>query len=495
MKSSPALLLLVLIIGAAAAIGWLRQKQTGNPGVAEAPAPNAPVNAEAASLQKQIELLQGQIEYLQGQVDVLQEENAALIQKLGSIGMKPGSGPAPAAADSGVAPDFVGMGVDMMRFRKLQALPLVTSPVSETEVEKAVLAWLRRTQPGDRARRFASTLATLGWIPEEVDPLPLQARLLTRQLGGWYDAETDTMLTVDEKSNPPPSMRPDEPLAIAYGQLLREYGPVLFQPQHGALSTDERLARESLLAGDAGLTRFLYSLQEPKASPKDQIPAEDPDHPLNQVGAPMLLREMVMFPFTRGFEFAQTLHSADGFPQLNAAYSRPPANTAEVIDPEAYLAVKELDTTPRFSDSGLQLAGADAFYTDQLGRFLCVSVLRMHNEDENAALAASGLLADRVLAWDAGAGAKRHHAAWQTVFRDADGATAFLMAMGNVLNERHGRPTTPEPAERLEFEAQGRFILLRRDRSGEAVLLLDTASAAARAALEKNLLSGPQAAR
>ncbi|MFM2143789.1 MAG: hypothetical protein RLZZ476_2333, partial [Verrucomicrobiota bacterium] len=225
MKSSPALLLLVLIIGAAAAIGWLRQKQTGNPGGAEAPAPNAPVNAEAASLQKQIELLQGQIEYLQGQVDVLQEENAALIQKLGSIGMKPGSGPAPAAGDSGVAPDFVGMGVDMMRFRKLQALPLVTSPVSESEVEKAVLAWLRRTQPGDRARRFARTLATLGWIPEEVDPLPLQARLLTRQLGGWYDAETDTMLTVDEKSNPPPSMRPDEPLAIAYGQLLREYGP------------------------------------------------------------------------------------------------------------------------------------------------------------------------------------------------------------------------------------------------------------------------------
>jgi hypothetical protein len=100
-----------------------------------------------------------------------------------------------------------------------------------------------------------------------------------------------------------------------------------------------------------------------------------------------------------------------------------------------------------------------------------------------------------VLAWDAGAGAARHHAAWQTVFRDADGATAFLMAMGNVLNESHGRPTTPEPAERLEFEAQGRFILLRRDRSGEAVLLLDTASAAARGALEKSLLSGPQATR
>ena len=65
--------------------------------------------------------------------------------------------------DDGIAPDFVGMGVEMMKFRQIKALPLVTSPATEAEVEKVVLAWLRRLQPGDEASLQARALAALGW--------------------------------------------------------------------------------------------------------------------------------------------------------------------------------------------------------------------------------------------------------------------------------------------------------------------------------------------
>ncbi len=490
MKFSPALLLPVLI-----AVGGLVAVLLPKDGVK--PVDDVSTNDEVKTglpvrtgketnedLKKQIDLLLGQVEYLQGQVDVLQEENAGLIQKLGTLGMK--GAPKAAPSDDGIAPDFVGMGVDMMKFRKLRALPLVTAMTSEAEIERLILAWLQKEQPGDQGVLFARALAGLGWIPEEVDPLPLRAKLLTRQLGGWYDAESDTMLTVDPKSDPPPAARPDEPLAIAFGQLLREYGPVLFQPQHGKLTTDARLARESLMVGDAGLTRFLYSLQETKAAPKDELPVEDPDHPLNGVPMPLYLRELSMFPFVRGFEFAQALHSAGNFTQTNAAYSRPPVSTAEVIEPESYLDSARAEPV-EVTLKETKLHGVEPFWDDRLGKFACVTALRTYNSDEDAALGARGLLADRLLAWKSNA--KRQDVAWQTLWMDTESTKAFIKAMTQALRQRYEVEITPGTNGEVKFTAKDRFVLLKQNRSGSGALLIDVGSDLARAGLN-TLLDG-----
>ncbi|MFM7605298.1 MAG: hypothetical protein ACKO8Z_08880, partial [Prosthecobacter sp.] len=214
MKIPPALLLLLLILCGGVAAFFLSGEKTA-PAVEGGLLSDRSQGSETVEdLRKQIELLLGQNEYLQGQVQVLQDENAQLIQKLGTLGMKGGTQTAAMAADDGIAPDFVGMGVDMMKLRQIKALPLVTSPATEAEVEKVVLAWLRRLQPGDEAQRQARALAALGWIPQEIDPLPLRAKLLTRQLGGWYDSESDTMWVIEPQSDPPPSAKPDEPLAV-----------------------------------------------------------------------------------------------------------------------------------------------------------------------------------------------------------------------------------------------------------------------------------------
>ncbi len=428
-------------------------------------------------LKKQIVLLEGQIEYLQGQNDALKDENAQMLQKLGTLGMK--DTPQVSMKDDGAAPDFVGMGLEMMKMRKLQALPMITTAVSQEEVETVILGWLKRQQPEEEARKLTRGLAALGWIPESIDPLPMRAALLARVLGGWYDDESETMMTVDPATASAPSVAANEPLAIAYGQLLREYGSTLFQPQYGPLSTDMRMARESLIAGDAGLTRFLHSLQNPISAPKDDLPAEDPDHPLNQVALPVFLKELALFPFSRGFEFAQTLHSAGNFPQLNAAYSRPPISTAEVIEPEIYLDAERAPPV-EMQLAEVKLAGVAPFLDDRLGKFACVTSLRIYNKDEVAAEGARGLLSDRLLAWPAeGAGeAKRDNAAWQTLFVDKASADAFHKAMLNVLTQRYN--TKGE----AEFTAKGRFVSLSRNRGDAGVVLIDAATEQARAAMK-----------
>ncbi|WP_395739687.1 hypothetical protein [Prosthecobacter sp.] len=488
MKLNPAVLLFILLALGGAAAFLLPEAKPAKPPAAAAPSnppPAAPAKAggvpNAASdklvedLKKQIVLLEGQIEYLQGQNDVLKDENAQMIQKLGTLGMK--NVPKMDLNDDDVPPDFVGMGLEMMKMRKLHALPLVTTEVSQMEVELVILAWLKRQQPKDEAKKLARGLAALGWIPEAIDPLPMRAAMLARQLGGWYDETSETMFTIEPATASAPSITSNEPLGIAFGQLLREYGGILFQPQHGPLKTDARLARDSLITGDAALTRFLHSMQNPTSEAKDDLPPEDPDHPLNQVPMPAFLRELYLFPFSRGFDFAQTLHSAGSFAQLNAAYSRPPLSTAEVIEPEVYLDPEHAAPVAVQLDD-VKLKGVAPYLDDQLGKFACVTALRTYNDDEHAALGARGLMADRLLAWTADGGAKRDHAAWQTLFMDKASADAFYTAMLNCLKQRY------ETKGENEFTAQGRFVSLLRNRDEAGVLLIEAASEDARTALK-----------
>lgn len=478
-KASPIVILLSLIL-LGTGVGVFVSQKSPVPTKMEA-------IEEPEDLQAQLKLMEGQVEYLQGQVGALQEENAQLLQKLGTLGMKgiPKMEPAVANEDEDMTPDYVGMGLDMMKFRQIQALPIPTVGATQAEVEKAILTWMRQQQPNDEAPRFALALTALGWIDKPVDPLPLRAALWARQIGGWYDQESRTLLVTDAEPIPG-KPAPDRPLAIAVGQLLREFGSTLFPEERTrSLSTDERLAREALLAGDAGLTRFLFSLQNPAAAPTSDLPAEDPDHPLNEVPLPVFLRELAMFPFRPGFEFAQTLHSAGGFAQLNAAYSRPPLDCTEIIETERYLDNQALPPT-HLEFPSITVNGNEPYWDDSLGRFAIFTALRTYNSDEAAGQGARGWQSDRLLAY-AAPEHPRDHVAWQTQWLTPENADAFFKAMRNWLLQRYDVKATVDSAEEFSLQDQGRHIQLLRNRGRQGVLLMDAATAEFGMALRSTL--------
>jgi hypothetical protein len=341
-------------------------------------------------------------------------------------------------------------------------------------VEAAILSWLRQQQPEDEGPRFALALAALGWIDKPVDPLPLQARVLALQLGGWYDADSGTLLVIDEKTEPG-KPAPDRPMAVAYGQIFREYGSTLFPaPGKSVLTTDERLARLALITGDAALTRFLYSIQNPIPQSPTDLPVEDPDHPLNQVPMPVYLKELALFPFARGFEFAQSLHSAGQFAQINAAYSRPPAACAEVIEPEYFLDANRLPPA-RVELPSIEVAGEKPYWDDRLGRFATFTALRAYNSDEEAGQATRGWKGDRLLAYSA-PDHPRDHAIWQTLLLTQEDAIACFKAMRSCLTQRYdAKPSSEEPSK-VVLEAQGRHLHLMINQGGKGVLLVDAAT-------------------
>lgn len=470
-NASPALVLALLLAAGLAAGLILSQRKVSSP-----PAAGAGTEQESAGdLRRQIAILEGQVEYLQGQVGALQDENSQLLQKLGTLGIKGVAKLEPVPAPDDAPPDFVGLGLDLMKFRNIQALPIPTTGASRENVEKAILRWLRLQQPGDEGPKFALALTALGWVEKPVDPLPLQAAVLARQLGGWYDRESGTLLVEDDK--PVPGMpAPDRPMAVAFGQLLREFGNVLFpDAARSALSTDERIARMALITGDAALTRFLFSIRNPVPRSGNDLPVEDPDHPLNQVPMPVYLKELALFPFARGFEFAQALHGAGEFAQLNAAYSSPPASCAEVIEPERLLDAARLPPA-RVDLASPEIGGEKPYFDDRLGRFAIFTALRAYNSDEEAGLGARGWKGDRLLAY-ASPDHERDHALWQTLWLTREDALAFFKAMHACLLQRYdAKPSSEEPG-RTVLQALNRHVRLMINRDGLGVRLVDAATA------------------
>jgi hypothetical protein len=487
MKPLPLLILLLALGAAGALVLWERDPVEA---VREAEAPDGPpmvslVNPATAQLQpgdspeslrKQIAILEGQVEYLQGQVEALREENEGLIERLGTLGMKGGAKPdamtRPPVGEPPDEMDYVTLGSELMALRKLQSLPIPVLTAPQAEVEKVILASLKRQWPGDRAERFTRALAALGAIPATADWLPQRAALLARQICGWYDEQSETIYLVEktatEGAMPPPT---DPVMALAHGHLSREFGKTLLGDV-ATLSTDARLAREALLRADASLIRLLQSLKKPLPPAPDALPAEDPDHPLNQVPIPVFLREMELFGFGRGFEFAQSLHSAGDFQQLTNAYTRPPVTTAEVMDTELYFNTERPSPTviewPEHKDMI-----ATALWDDSLGKLACFTFLKAYNAEQDAGEAMKGWCADRLLAFPSSAG-KRDHAVWQTLWSSAGDAKAFFKTLHNALCQRYDLPvreiTDYAP---ITVRAQNREVTLMINRQGAGVLLIE----------------------
>jgi hypothetical protein len=491
MKPGSFLLVLVALGVAAGAFFWIQGNPESAPAEAKKKLPlippstmpgmaDAPVPETAADLKKEITIMEGQVEYLQGQVKALQEENAELIQRLGTLGMKGQSlsdkPSTPALGSGDEPPDYVSLGVELLRLRKLQSVPLVTITAPQKDIEKLILDSLKRLYPGDAPALQSRALAALGVIPEPVDILPLKAALMVRQLGGWYDATSETVFLVDTSATPPP---PSDPvMALAYAQLLRDHeGFLQTSDSEPRVTLDAQLAREGLFGGDAALTRFLYSIQKPINVGASDLPPEDPDHPFNEVPMPVFLRELHLFASSRGFEFAQSLHSVGGFQQITAAYGRPPLSSAEIIDPELYLNDQPVPVT-KINWPETTIAGAKPYWTDTLGKYATYVMLRAHNPDEIAFDAAKGWRTDQLLCYTAG-DKTRDHAVWQVSFPAASDARRFFKTLGASLLQRYDQPAQNTSDEKtLTFTAQDRSVRLALTTQGTHVLLIDSATPA-----------------
>jgi hypothetical protein len=375
-------------------------------------------------------------------------------------------------------PDFVGIGIELLKMRGIQDIPIPTVTVPRAEVEKRIVAWLATQVTADHGRLQGRALADLGVIPEPVDTIALKAAFLSYQIGGWYDpAEQTLFLARQDEGGIVNDANKENALALGYGSLLKRFGPALYPKNQKLTTLDARMSRDCLIAGDAALLRFLHALQNPKTGGGGGV-GEDPEDPSRGVPIPNFLRELELLPFAVGFDFMQAMHSIGEWEQVNATYQRPPVAGVEVLDARVYLS--EVPFKPRAIElPDVVVNGVTPFWQDTLGPMATVVMLKQRVAEAIAADVAPGWVNDRLIAYDA-EGKPRGHVVWQTLWRDTDAADGFFSAARQWLQGRYKNAAPPaqaSPSGVFTLESGDRFVQLQRTHGGKGVILVDAADA------------------
>ncbi len=238
--------------------------------------------------------------------------------------------------------------------------PVKRQLVTREQVRSYILKHMEEDRDTQRLQRSAASLKKFGLVPRDFDLRKFILDVLQDQVAGYYDPKTKTVNLLDWVA--PEAQRPV--LAHELTHALQDQSFDLQKWLKVRANSDEKpnsnidnttydpeeaqAAREAVSEGQAMAVLVDFML-EPSGKSLADVPMmgelyrqstidRSQDSPV--LGkAPMYLRESLIFPYTDGLEFVQTLLTAGGkdraFP---GALMNPPRDTREVMEPQTYLA-------------------------------------------------------------------------------------------------------------------------------------------------------------
>jgi len=279
-------------------------------------------------------------------------------------------------------------------------------------------------------------LKGLGLLPQDANLGDLYVKLLGEQVAGLYSPD-DKQLYVVSRSG---KLGPTEKTTFAH-----EYTHAL-QDQNfdlGSLKLDEvgegdkGIAGLSLVEGDATLVMSLWQIQHLSQVELLQLLSEslNPEVSGSLDAMPAVLRESLLFPYTAGLSFVQSLQASGGWDAVNGAFREPPASTEQVLHPEKYASHEAPVDVTLPADLPTKLGqGWTKGLEDTLGEFqlkVWLDQVAAGSGGPSADAAAAGWGGDRVMLLDGpnGARAIALKTAWDT---PAD-ASEFASAANSVV--------------------------------------------------------------
>ncbi len=195
-------------------------------------------------------------------------------------------------------------------------------------------------------------LSALGAVDASTDLRSVTQQLYGTQVAGFYDPTTRQMVIGTDDGNRPLDPVGEVTLAHEYEHALADQALGLPSLEldvtpSGIENTDRITARKSLVEGDAMLITQRYVLSA--LSSKDQMGLlDDPTGRVQPLTGqfPHFLERDLTFPYLEGLDFACTLKQVGDWKQVDAAYGEPPANSAQVIFPDRFLAREQAAQPP-----------------------------------------------------------------------------------------------------------------------------------------------------
>lgn len=184
-------------------------------------------------------------------------------------------------------------------------------------------------------------LEALGAVPPGTDLRALLSTALEEQVAGFYDPETGEMVVGTAAQGE--RLGPLDEITLAHELEHALADQVLGLPDlSGVPSGDEdaAFAVQALIEGDATLTMVRYA--ETAMSVVDQARLlADQSRLAAELGAlsdmPHYLRRSLLFPYEEGLSFVSAVEARGGWELVDAAYTRRPTTTLQILRPQLYL--------------------------------------------------------------------------------------------------------------------------------------------------------------
>jgi hypothetical protein len=315
-------------------------------------------------------------------------------------------------------------------------------------------------------------LRKLGLIPASIDYREFVVKLLTEQVGGYYDPDKRMLFIASW-------LAPDEQKPVLVHELTHA-----LQDQHFDVSRilkedrklrndDRALAHQAVLEGD-GMVVMLQYLLEPVKRHFSQLPdlAFIMQTQMSTMqaqysvfrNAPPYLQESLLFPYGYGAAFLQKAWKENpSWQAVNKIYSDLPASTEQIMHPEKYLAERDNPKPVAEEDPAVKL-GKDwkNTYRNIMGEFSLGLLLNVQLTEERARRSVTGWGGDQVLLMENGEGKEAVfvNTAWDT----ADDAEKFFLAMQDWFQKGYPKAVkTDEPPAGFSLVHDGEFHSIRRD--------------------------------
>jgi hypothetical protein len=236
--------------------------------------------------------------------------------------------------------------------------PVKHQMIGREEVDKHFAEVLSGSQETQRIQRSELVLKKFGMLPGEFQLNKFLKEAGGSGLAGYYEFQSKTIFLLNWID--PEAQRPvmahelthalqDQNFNLARWALVT--GPNGRRPTMGSGERDaqESAARRAVVEGQAMIVYLDYMIK-PFGSLGDSDDKIDMlknrlmdvyDSPVKLHNAPMLLQQSTIFPYFDGFAFELELLKKGGREMAFAgAFARPPRDTYEIMNPEAYLSHK-----------------------------------------------------------------------------------------------------------------------------------------------------------
>jgi len=322
--------------------------------------------------------------------------------------------------------------------------PVAKGIKSRDEIARYLNERVKEEYDAGELEREGRLLKKLGLLPEEMDYKDFTLKLLTEQVGGYYDPAKKTFFIAGWL--PTDQQKPVMAHELVHALQDQHFDVERLLRRDRKLANDDAvLAHQAVLEGDGMAVMLDYTL-EPIGRNFTQIPglieamraqlqSMDSEFAVfNQ--APAYLKESLLFPYVYGVAFLQKVRARGSWAEVDRVYRDLPASTEQIIHPEKYLERRDRPQAVDVKDPSSALgAGWKTGYRNVLGEFTLYLMLRLHVPEERALAASAGWGGDTVLLVEKAGGAQGAVFA-ESVWDSPQDAAEFYEALAAWLPAR-----------------------------------------------------------